>query len=187
MQMSNKRNAVLYLDKELVEKSRNFGFNLSKTFENHLKTQIAQFSTVSSRNNYEPTDKKSLWWAGPDSNPNGYESQCSHLLNGAIFVSSDQGLRLESLEPKTVQNLHSNKNGSSQIGAIEKNTQNLLKNVGNYLPEAGPVGLDHKRGRNLAVKPTLSRRKKAKTLENQPNEEAKYPSLSDRTCPQLRE
>jgi hypothetical protein len=68
MQMSNKRNVVLYLDKELVEKSRNLGFNLSKTFENHLKTLITQFSTFSPRNNYESTDKKSWWWAGPDLN-----------------------------------------------------------------------------------------------------------------------
>jgi post-segregation antitoxin (ccd killing protein) len=37
MQMANKGSAVLYLDKELVEKSRELGFNLSKTFENHLK------------------------------------------------------------------------------------------------------------------------------------------------------
>jgi post-segregation antitoxin (ccd killing protein) len=38
--MSNKRNVVLYLDKELVEKSKALGFNLSKTFENHLKHLI---------------------------------------------------------------------------------------------------------------------------------------------------
>jgi len=36
MQMTNKGNVVLYLDKELVEKSKELGFNLSKTFENHL-------------------------------------------------------------------------------------------------------------------------------------------------------
>jgi hypothetical protein len=30
---SNKRNGVLYLDKNLVEKSKSLGFNLSKTFE----------------------------------------------------------------------------------------------------------------------------------------------------------
>jgi post-segregation antitoxin (ccd killing protein) len=34
MQMSNKHNLVLYIDKELVEKSKELGFNLSKTFEN---------------------------------------------------------------------------------------------------------------------------------------------------------
>jgi len=30
-----KRNVVLYLDRELVEKSKELGVNLSKTFENH--------------------------------------------------------------------------------------------------------------------------------------------------------
>ena len=44
--MSKKRNVVLYLDKGLVEKSRELGFNLSKTFENHLKNLIAQFSNT---------------------------------------------------------------------------------------------------------------------------------------------
>ena len=43
--MSKKRNVVLYLDKGLVEKSRELGFNLSKTFENYLKSLIAQFSS----------------------------------------------------------------------------------------------------------------------------------------------
>jgi hypothetical protein len=45
--MNNKRNVVLYLDKELIEKTRELGFNLSKTFENHLKQLLTQFSTVS--------------------------------------------------------------------------------------------------------------------------------------------
>jgi hypothetical protein len=66
--MTQKRNVVLYLDKELVEKSRNLGFNLSRTFENHLKHLITQFSTVNSLNNFNSTDKNSNWWAGPDLN-----------------------------------------------------------------------------------------------------------------------
>lgn len=44
---------MLYLDREIVEKSRELGFNLSKTFENHLKYLIIQFSTVNSVNNRE--------------------------------------------------------------------------------------------------------------------------------------
>ena len=48
--MSNKRNVVLYLDDELVTKTRENGFNLSKTFENHLKTLINTFSNVYSQN-----------------------------------------------------------------------------------------------------------------------------------------
>jgi hypothetical protein len=35
--MSQKGNVALHLDKELVENSKKMGFNLSKTFENHLK------------------------------------------------------------------------------------------------------------------------------------------------------
>jgi hypothetical protein len=66
--MSNKRNVVLYLDKELVEKTRELGCNLSKTFENHLKLLINRFSTVNSANNFNSTDKNCEWWAGPDLN-----------------------------------------------------------------------------------------------------------------------
>ena len=68
MHMSNKRNVVLYLDKDLVEKTRNLGFNLSKTVENHLKQLLTQFSSVSIQNNFNSTDKNSDWWAGPDLN-----------------------------------------------------------------------------------------------------------------------
>ena len=57
MQMRQKRNVVPYLDKDLVDKMRELGFNLSKTFENHLKQLITQFSTVSARNDFESTDK----------------------------------------------------------------------------------------------------------------------------------
>ena len=67
-QMSNKHNLVLYVDQELVEKSRNLGLNLSKTFENHLKHLITQFSKVNSMNNSDSTEKGCDWWAGPDLN-----------------------------------------------------------------------------------------------------------------------
>jgi hypothetical protein len=59
---------VLYLDKELVEKSREFGFNLSKTFENHLKQLLTQFSNVNSSNNTENNGNESVWWGEPDLN-----------------------------------------------------------------------------------------------------------------------
>jgi hypothetical protein len=72
--VSNKHNLVLYIDKELVEKSRNLGFNLSKPFENHLKELINRFSTVNSLNNFNSTSKNSEWWAGPDLTPYGFES-----------------------------------------------------------------------------------------------------------------
>jgi integrase len=66
--MANKHNLVLYIDQELIEKSRSLGLNLSKTFENHLKHLITQFATVNSLNNLNSTGKSSGWWAGPDLN-----------------------------------------------------------------------------------------------------------------------
>lgn len=68
-------NLVLYVDQELVEKSRELGFNLSKIFENHLKHLINRFSTVNSVNNFNLTHKNSKWWAGPDLNPNGVSAR----------------------------------------------------------------------------------------------------------------
>ena len=65
--MSNKRNLVLYLDKDLVAKSKSLGFNLSKILENHLKHLITQFSTCNSSNIFYSTSKEGSWWAGPDS------------------------------------------------------------------------------------------------------------------------
>jgi CRP-like cAMP-binding protein len=65
--MPQKGNVVLYLDKELVEKSKELGFNLSKTFENHLKHLITQFSTGNSMNNANLECKIDYRWAGPDS------------------------------------------------------------------------------------------------------------------------
>jgi post-segregation antitoxin (ccd killing protein) len=66
--MGNKGNVVLYLDRELVAKSKSLGFNLSKTFENHLKHLITQFSQSNSANNISSTSKKGKWWAEPDLN-----------------------------------------------------------------------------------------------------------------------
>ncbi len=48
--MTQKRNVVLYLDAELVMKSRELGFNLSKTFENHLNHLINRLEKVNSTN-----------------------------------------------------------------------------------------------------------------------------------------
>jgi hypothetical protein len=56
--MTSKGNVVLYLDRELVEKSKELGFNLSKTFENHLKQLMTQFSTCNSVNNFESSENK---------------------------------------------------------------------------------------------------------------------------------
>ena len=64
--MNNKRNVVLYLDKELVEKTRELGFNLSKTFENHLKQLLTQVLNVNSVNNSGITGS---WCGRRDLNP----------------------------------------------------------------------------------------------------------------------
>ena len=66
--MSNKRNVVLYVDKQLVEKSKELGFNLSKTFENHLKQITTQFSQSKQPNTEDSTSKNPDEWAGPDLN-----------------------------------------------------------------------------------------------------------------------
>lgn len=80
LQLSNKHDLVLYIDQELVEKSRELGFNLSKTLENHLKHLITQFSTFNPVNNFNSTDKNSDWWAGPGLSPNGFESISLHSM-----------------------------------------------------------------------------------------------------------
>jgi hypothetical protein len=66
--MCAKGNVVLYLDKELVEKSKELGFNLSKTFENHLKQLINGNLPVSLQNNGILESNKIKWWAEPDLN-----------------------------------------------------------------------------------------------------------------------
>ena len=66
--MRNKRNVVLYLDRELVEKSKELGFNLSKTFENHLKHLTTQFSQSKQLKIEDSTSKNNDEWAGPDLN-----------------------------------------------------------------------------------------------------------------------
>jgi hypothetical protein len=66
--MPNKHNLVLYVDQELIEKSRELGFNLSKTFENHLKQLATQFSQVNSLNTSGNNRNIGNWWAGPDLN-----------------------------------------------------------------------------------------------------------------------
>jgi hypothetical protein len=48
--MGTKGNLVLYLDKELVEKSKSLGFNLSKTFDNRkIENQSARSRKLNSR------------------------------------------------------------------------------------------------------------------------------------------
>ena len=66
--MSNKSNLVLYLDKETIRKSKDLGFNLSRTFENHLKHLIMQFSQIKTKITVDSKDKISVKWAEPELN-----------------------------------------------------------------------------------------------------------------------
>jgi hypothetical protein len=77
--MKTKRNVVLYLDKELVEKSKALGFNLSKTFENHLKHLMMQFSTCNSVNNLESLENKTLVVGLPGFEPGSIEPKSTSL------------------------------------------------------------------------------------------------------------
>jgi hypothetical protein len=57
--MGNKGNVVLYLDRDLVEKSKSLGFNLSKTFENHLMQLILQLTNIeSAQNHFKAQDRR---------------------------------------------------------------------------------------------------------------------------------
>jgi post-segregation antitoxin (ccd killing protein) len=80
--MSKKRNVVLYLDKELVTKSKELGFNLSKTFENHLKQLVNHVDYVYKQNNSHG------WWAGPDLNrrPSARQADVLTVLDDRPFV-----------------------------------------------------------------------------------------------------
>ncbi len=71
--MSNKHDLVLYVDQELVEKTRELGFNLSKIFENHLKQLLAQFLRINSIENAANNGNKVEKWGCPDLN-RGLES-----------------------------------------------------------------------------------------------------------------
>ncbi len=68
MEMTTKGNVVLYLDKELVEKSKELGFNLSKTFENHLKQLTIGYSPMTTQNIGNLEIKHTEKWAEPDLN-----------------------------------------------------------------------------------------------------------------------
>ena len=84
--MANKGNVVLYLDKKLVEKSKELGLNLSKTFENHLKQLIMQFSTSYPVNNVNLNNNGLLWCGRRDANPNGFKSQPKSNCGGAAGI-----------------------------------------------------------------------------------------------------
>ena len=108
--MNRKGNVVLYLDKELVDKSKELGFNLSKTFENHLKQLISQLSNSQSMHNGLPSKNETLWWAGPDSDrrPSARQADVlTRLDDRPTFLSAIQvfGIRyIYALCAKSIEN-----------------------------------------------------------------------------------
>ena len=68
MELLNKSNLVLYLDKETIRKSKALGFNFSRTFENHLKQLIRQFSCIATGNAVDLKGGISGKWAEPELN-----------------------------------------------------------------------------------------------------------------------
>jgi hypothetical protein len=77
--MSNKNNLVLYLDKEIVAKSRALGFNLSRTFENHLKQLITQLSINQGTQNHFPAQNRASDMGLPGFEPGSIEPKSTSL------------------------------------------------------------------------------------------------------------
>jgi hypothetical protein len=77
--LPTKGNVVLYLDRELVEKSKELGFNLSKTFENHLKQLMTQFSPCNCENKHRFLDIKSQLVGPPGFEPESIEPKSTSL------------------------------------------------------------------------------------------------------------
>ena len=72
--MNKKRNVVLDLDNELVEKS-------------NLKQLILQLSNNQSTHNNLPSENKTLWWAGPDSD----RRPSAHQADVLTWLDKDGG------------------------------------------------------------------------------------------------
>ena len=58
--MAHKRNVVIYLDSDLVKHSRELGFNLSKTCENHLKYMVKLVETSQNYRDGSPGEIRTL-------------------------------------------------------------------------------------------------------------------------------
>jgi len=89
--MTQKRNVVLYLDPELVEKSRTLGFNLSRTLENHLKQLITQRSNQQFSQNYQTIENKSEMVGLPELTALELNTYCSphfflRAVSGVMFL-----------------------------------------------------------------------------------------------------
>ena len=77
--MSKKHNLFSYIDKELVEKSGELGFNLSRTFENHLKQLNSQLTNNQTTQNSVSSQNKSLVVGLPGFEPESIEPKSTSL------------------------------------------------------------------------------------------------------------
>jgi hypothetical protein len=69
----------MYLDKELVEKSKELGFNLSKTFENHLNHLITGNSAIFTQNYVNLTGNKVKLVGPPGFEPGSIAPEATSL------------------------------------------------------------------------------------------------------------
>jgi hypothetical protein len=63
----------------MVEKSKDLGFNLSKTFENHLKQLTTQFSACNQTNNFNSSKDQVQMVGLPGFEPGSIEPKSTSL------------------------------------------------------------------------------------------------------------
>jgi integrase/recombinase XerD len=79
----------------LVEKTRELGFNLSKTFENTLKHLINTYSNVNPLNNSENSGIQGCWWAGPDLNRRPSARQAPGIPSEELLTKFREFLKVD--------------------------------------------------------------------------------------------
>ena len=67
--MGEKTYTSIYIDKEVLEKAREIGLNVSKTCENALKEAIRRLEGSNNPNKGGIGTVGSNWWTGRDSDP----------------------------------------------------------------------------------------------------------------------
>jgi hypothetical protein len=135
--MGTKGNVVLYLDKELVAKSKSLGFNLSKTFENHLKHLITRFSQRNTANNFYSTSKNVSWCGRRDLNP-GSQAWKACVLNQLDDDRHSDTIVLETKKAidATLTLLTNDGQKPNTVRHIKYKLQELAAHVDLFNPEA---------------------------------------------------
>ena len=126
LELSNKSNLVLYLDKEVIQKSKDLGFNLSKTFENHLKHLITQFSHIKTENTVDSKGTIIGKWAGPELNRRP-------LARKAPLALEDQNQLLERFRDFQLVDLRRSKRTAyEKVWFIKKMLETVNKNPNDF-------------------------------------------------------